>query len=64
VAQFIYRVLVNISYQKRPANYILFFNKTDSEKYQGEARLIKKIEDEIENIKSARKNQALERENE
>ena len=64
VAQFLYRVLVNISYQKHPANYILFFNKKDSDKYQGDAKLIKKIEDEIENIKSARKNSALERQNE
>lgn len=39
VASLIYRTLVNINFQKYPASYILFINKSDAPNFLGAAKI-------------------------
>ena len=61
-ALFIYRVLINKAFQKDPCNYIVFLNKSDLNNYHGIEKLVKRIEEEIETIKTTRRNQTEENE--
>lgn len=55
-ALFLYRLLVSKAYQKRECNYVVFLNKSDEENYLTKAKIVKRLEDEIEHIKQSRKN--------
>ena len=63
-AIFIYRLLVSKKFQQDPCELVLFFNKSDERGFHGQEKLAKRIEDEIETIKSSRRNLPEENENE
>jgi GTPase SAR1 family protein len=63
-ALFIYRMLINKVFQKDPCNYVLFLNKDDEKGFHGLEKLVKRIEDEVETIKSSKRNQSEDNEGE
>lgn len=56
-ALFLYRVLISKKHQQEACNYVVLLNKSDDAGFYGVAKIEKRLEDEIETIKSTRKNQ-------
>jgi signal recognition particle receptor subunit beta len=63
-ALFIYRVLINKQFQREACHYIILLNKEDEQGFYGVERLCKRIEDEVETIKSSRRSQPEDNEGE